>query len=908
MSTSELTVAGDEYRLPTNVKPTHYELTVRTDLDKLAFDGIVKVSLDVNEHTDTIVLDAIGLKLGQASVIYDANKDLPIVEIEHVAHEKDKRVAFKFPVGFQVGSKIQFRLDFSGEILDNHVGYNRCSWEHEGKLKYFALTQFSPIDARRGFPCWDEPQLKATYSITLVSKLNTMNLSNMSVRDEKTFSIQEHPELGKAFQDLDSQWKVTRFETTPPMSTYIVAYANGEFSYLETWAKMPLSGKTIPLRIYGKYIPFHPTPDLIHQTEFALELKSKVLPLCEKIFDVEYPLPKLDSLVVPNFAGAMELWGLIMGESRAFLLDPKGADIGTKMIIIFYLTHEISHIRFGNITTMKWWDYLYLNEGEIFCPVSCKPSFKVMDRLYPELKHTTGFINRHLVPAMTLDAKLSSHPIEVPCPDAELTHQLFDALSYSKAASVLRMLAAYVGTERFLRGVSMYLKQHLYGSTETRDLWDGISEATGLNIPNLMDNWVLKTGFPVLIVKEVDGGILVRQERFLETGLAEGKDNETIWNVPLGILSIQSDGTPSIDNSLVLEEREKMYALDTSRPFKLNAGTNGVYRVLYSEVRMKKIASELSKTNSVFTAEDRLGFINDALALSKASLMKLSDSLTLIDAIRGETEFYIWSGISTGLSDITSVWWEHAKIREGLKAFRCSLFLTVVKRLGYVYSSSESPDITQLRTAAIEQCVYAGEKSVVAELKSRFKHYMNTGDDSRIPPDLQKATFIAAVMYGGRDEYNAVKKILDKPRNSGTMASAVYALTSTPDAALINECLQYTFFGANDEDVPFFFRGFSDNGDARKWVVEFFKQNYDNMCKRFVDTYYFKGIIESALSKLSSESDLRDLIRFFDGKDTSKYSMLLAQTLDSIRGRIVFIKHSSEDLEKWLGGPGWKTN
>ncbi|KAF9265645.1 hypothetical protein L218DRAFT_997586 [Marasmius fiardii PR-910] len=961
MSTSLIAYA--EHRLPTNVKPTRYELTIRTDLDKLVFDGLVNVSLDVNENTDTIVLNATGLQLGQASVTRDT--DTPVIEIEHVFHEKQKRVVFKFPVEFQAGSKLQFRLAFSGQLLDGHAGYNRCSWEREGKTSYYALTQFSvPTDARRGFPCWDEPQLKATYAITLVSKSNTTNLSNMPVHNEKIFSIQDYSELGEAFQDLDAHWKITRFETTPPMSSYIVAYANGEFSHLETSVKMPLSGRTIPVRMYA-------TPDLIPQAQFALELKSKVLPLCEKIFDVEYPLPKLDTLVVHNFGGAAEFWGLIIGGPRSLLLDPNSADMWAKKLIIKVHSHEIAHMwrvakvlflegasdipsvltpigRFGDITTMKWWDYLYLNEGfatlmgEVIIPDKCVHAYPVrpmeygtpvtqIRRIYPELKANTEFINRHLTPAMTLDVKPSSHPVEVPCPDADLirtlqvmvysslllrnlNYVLFDALSYSKAASVLRMLAAYVGTDQFLRGVSIYLKNHLYGSTDTRDLWDGIGEATGQNIGSFMDSWITKTGFPVLIVKEVDKGILVRQERLLGNGVAEGEVNETIWyelmfsevNIPLGILSIQADGTPSIDNSLVLEDREKLFPLDTSRPFKLNAGTNGFYRVLYTEDMLKKIANELSsKQTSAFNApEDRLGLITDVIALSKAALIKLSDALGLIDACAtgGETEFYIWSGISTALNEITSIWWDHTWIRESLKAFRRSLFFPLVERLGYVCSSSDSPDITQLRTVAIEQCVFAGEMSVVDELKGRFKSYVDTGDDSRIPPDLLKAAFIAAVLHGGRAEYEAVKKILDKPKTSSTRVSAIYALTSTNDLALMKESLQYVLSGAKDSDVPYFFLGFNGNGDARKTVVEFFQQHYDELYNHFVDTYYFKFIIEYGFSGLTSTSDLNDLVGFFDDKETSKYSMFLAQSFDSIRARIAFIEHSSEDLEKWLTG------
>ncbi|KAL0066491.1 Aminopeptidase 2 mitochondrial [Marasmius tenuissimus] len=482
------------------------------------------------------------------------------------------------------------------------------------------------------------------------------------------------------------------------------------------------------------------------------------------------------------------------------------------------------------------------------------------------------------------------------------------------------MLAAHVRTERFLKGVSIYLKNHLYGSTTTSDLWEGISDATGelcvflapsvsvvltrrsgQDIERLMDNWVTKTGFPLLTVTETDGGVKVRQDRLLETGLAVGKDNETIWNVPLAILSVQEDGSTSIDKSLVLDEREKAYPLDTSRPYKLNAGTSGIASfTLRSDSR--RLLSEISKPNSPFGAEDRLGLITDSLALSKAALMKLSDALTLIDALKHETEYLAWSSMAIALDETVSIWWEHTEIRDQLNEFRRSLFAPIVERLGYENSSSDSPDVTQLRTCAIEQCVSAGQTNVIDELKSRFKQFMDHGDDSRIPPDLQKAIFIAAVKYGGRPEYDAMKKILESPKTSSARVASIYALSGARDETLIREGLQFLLSGAKKADIAHFFLGYSTNGYARKPMVEFFHNNYDELYEQFIDTYYFKFMIEYGFSSLTSKEDLARDIEFFERKDTSRYSLVLAQSHDSIRARIAYIEHSTGDLTQWLDG------
>lgn len=221
--------------------------------------------------------------------------------------------------------------------------------------------------ARRAFPCWDEPALKATFTVTMVSRADTVNLANMNAvsEEEYTPSLQDSTDtvswlaskLAQLTTGEPEKWKITTFAPTPPMSTYIVAFANGPFAFLEDSYTSPLSGTARPLRVYT-------TPDLIHQAAFALEVKKKVLPLYEQVFDVEYPLPKLDTLVATDFdAGAMENWGLICGRTAAFLLDPKKADLNGKKQIAATQSHEVAHMWFGNITTMEWWDNLYLNEG-----------------------------------------------------------------------------------------------------------------------------------------------------------------------------------------------------------------------------------------------------------------------------------------------------------------------------------------------------------------------------------------------------------------------------------------------------------------------------------------------------------------------------------------------------------------
>ncbi|KAJ7219096.1 leucyl aminopeptidase [Mycena pura] len=897
-------LAQNHYRLPVNVQPTHYDLTVWTDLKTSKFGGFVNISLDVHEETSAVVLNTHGLDLGNASIISDVQQTEQVQSGQTIDINL-QRVTFTFPSPLAARSKAQLKIPFDGHLSPSMTGYYVSAWEDNGQTKHYALTQFEPTDARSAFPCLDEPLFKATFAITMVSHADTVNISNMPSISEEIYDGRSNgtPDINKLLLTLPSEhkWKITRFQTTPKMSSYIVAWANGPFVHLEQKVTLPLSGKTVPLRIYS-------TPDVIHQAAFALDVVARVLPIYETVFDVEFPLPKLDTLVVivffvsvylnsPSFtSGAMENWGLITGRTSALLLDPAKSDINAKKNVAMTQSHEVAHMWFGNITTMRWWDNLYLNEGLRFFLIMGEVI--ILGEIFPEWKANSGFITDHLQSALALDAKLSSHPIEVECPDANHINQIFDALSYSKGASVLRMLCDYVGEEKFLKGVSLYLKKNLYGNTVTNDLFEGISAATGFDTVRVMDNWIKKQGFPVITVTESENGIHVRQDRFIETGHVDPKENETIWNVPLSILTADQNGQVSIDKSAILEEREKDITLDTNRAFKLNAGSVGVYRTLYTPDRLAKIAVEAAKENSVFTLDDRMGILYDSLALSKAGLAELSDTLTVIDLWANEKEYLVWSSVSEALGTLINTFWESPQTVEILRAFIRSLFVPLVERLGYEYSANEPPDVALLRTLAISTASAGKHPGVIDELKSRFTHFMETGDDSKIPADLQSCIFTTAVRYGGPAEYNAVVGIQEKPKTPTAHIAAMYAMGRTEDPALLDQTFSYILTKSRDQDVVYFFRGLQSNPHARRKFAEFFKDNYDYASVTFFQK--FCRAYNLSFGTLSTAKDYERTELFFKDKDTSKYHMTLAQALETIRTRTAYIERSLDDLNKWL--------
>ncbi|KAJ4000685.1 leucyl aminopeptidase [Lentinula boryana] len=882
-----------DYRLPTDVFPIHYDLTLLTNLGQHKFYGAVEIDLKVNADTSKIVLNVAELALSDVSVTI-VGREEAFVPVSQSIDSIDQRATFIYPCTFTSGSLLKLLIAFQGKLTGSLIGYYEGTWEEGGQEHTYTVTQFEPTAARRAFPCWDEPFYKATFAMSMISASDTVNLFNTPAISEEPYEKADDV-LGLLTHATSGEWKITHFEISPLMSTYLVAYATGQFEYLESSFTSPISGKQRPIRVYG-------TPASIHQARYTLEMTARVIPVYEQLFDIEYPLPKLDTLIIQDMdANAMENWGLITGRASHYLLDPNASNLQQKQAIVNIQFHEVAHMWFGNITTMEWWTYLYLNEGVPNTISTIYIDILILSycRIFPEWKLDSAFIALHINDAMLLDNKLSSHPVEVDCPDANNINQIFDALSYSKAASVLRMLANHVGVDAFLNGVSKYLKAHLYGNSVTNDLWKGVEGATvGFDVAGFMDAYISKPGFPVIRVTESEGVLHIAQARFLQKEITD--DSNIIWHVPLNILTIDSDGKPCIDK-VVMKERSSSYSVNTNQPFKLNAGSFGYYRVMYSPERFRRIAIEAAKSNSMFDAGDRLGLVQDAFALAAAQLMNLSNALELLTIFKDVRDYYVWSSISTALFNLSTVWWEHTEIIDLLNDLRRFLFKPIVSKIGYEYSADEDPDVSLLRTCAITNASYAKDEEVVHELRRRFEQYQETRDKNLVPEELQGPIYTSAVRFGGEEEYLAIQRIVDNPRTPTEQLAAIGAMCSVDDPKLVVSTIEYMTTKARDQDVPHFVLELMKNPKIKRKYVEHFKKNYDGLYEKFKDGFSITVLIQRLFSPLTTKKDFEETKAFFeDGKDTSKYALTVLQSLDTIKENMVYIENSTDDLLSWL--------
>ncbi|KAK4703907.1 hypothetical protein P7C70_g2308, partial [Phenoliferia sp. Uapishka_3] len=466
------------------------------------------------------------------------------------------------------------------------------------------------------------------------------------------------------------------------------------------------------------------------------------------------------------------------------------------------------------------------------------------------------------------------------------------------------MLANKVGQETFLKGVSIYLKAHLYSNAKTPDLWRGISEASGEDVASFMLNWTQKIGFPVITVEETSEGLKVRQNRFLATADPTPEEDEVIWQVPLELLTVKKDGKVEVEHSVVLSTRESVIPFDdvANTTYKLNADTCGVYRTLYPVSRLAKLGDEAGKSSSAFTLQDRMGLVQDSFVLASSGYSKTSGALTLISKMSGEKENLVWDEISSALSKLAATWWDQEEeVREGISKFRRTLFGPVADRLGFEYKASDDVDTIELRTTSIATAAVCGDEATLKEYKIRFGKLLNDNDESGIPSDLRSSIYSQSVKYGGEKEYLKVLEIYRDPPTPSHKGACMAALCATRDPVLLKRTFDFVLSDeVKNQDLSSFFSGLATNPLAKRDMWAFFKTNYDEITTRFKGNFSIGSLVKLSFMTFSTVEDANDVEAFFKEKDTSAYSQPLSQGLDSVRSKASWLSKDAEDVKAWL--------
>lgn len=686
-------------------------------------------SLDVVKDTNSITLNTAELTINSTKLTNGSHLISSSPSLHH--SEDDHTTKITFQDTLKAGSKVTLTHKFTGSLNDKMVGFYRSSYkDKDGSTKYLATTQMEPTDARRAFPCFDEPALKAKFTITLIADKHLTCLSNMDVASEK---------------DVDSKYgkgkRAVTFNETPLMSTYLLAFVIGELNVIET------NTFRVPVRVYA------PSNEDIEHGRFSLELAARTLKFYEEVFDSKFPLPKMDMIAIPDFsAGAMENWGLVTYRIVDLLLDEKTSGASKKQRVAEVVQHELAHQWFGNLVTMDFWDGLWLNEG-----FATWMSWYSCNVFYPDWKVWETYVIDNLHMALSLDSLRSSHPIEVPVYRADEINQIFDHISYAKGSCVLRMISKFLGEETFMEGIRRYLKKHAYGNTETSDLWAALSDASGKDVGKIMDIWTKKVGYPVLTLTEEPekSSIHLKQNRYLRTNDATTEEDETLYPVTLGLRTKQG-----VDESLTLYDREASFKVPDMDFFKINADHCGIYRTSYSPERLEKLGEAAKQ--GLLTTEDRAGMISDAGALAASGHQKTSGILSLLKGFKNEPEFIVWDEILTRSGDIRSAWvFEGDDVKDALKKFRLNLIQDKLHEIGWEFSDTDGHILQQFKELLFGFAGISGEEKAQAAAFEMFNKFKN-GDRAAIHPNLRPAVYNTVLNAGGVEEVRSIPDMVNK--------------------------------------------------------------------------------------------------------------------------------------------------
>ena len=866
--------SSSSHRLPDSVRPVCYRLSLEPDLAAFTFAGRAEIEADAAEPTSQVTLNAAELSIASASA---ETPDGAVVEADAIDLDaKAERATLRFPSPIPAG-RVVLRMEFAGVLNDQLCGFYRSKYtDAAGAERSLAATQFEATDARRAFPCWDEPAIKAAFEVTLVAPEDLQALSNMPV------ARVEPAGDGK---------KAVAFERTPPMSTYLLAFVVGDMACVEKTADD------------GTLVRVWATRGKEELGRFALENSAAALAYMNDYFGVPYPLAKMDHIAVPDFAaGAMENWGAIIYRETALLHDPENSAPQARQRVLEVVAHEMAHMWFGDLVTMEWWDDLWLNES-----FASWMGDKTVDRLYPEWEMWTQFVSHDANAALGLDGLRNSHPIEASVDDPAEIRELFDAISYSKGGSVLRMLEDYVGPETFRNGLRSYLTRHAYGNARGAHLWEAIGEAadeSGADLPMpvvpLMEAWIKQTGYPALsvqITREAgETRIAAAQSRFLYDHLLGEPEGDALWPTPLSIIS----GGGETAKRLLSGGEERFVVGADGGWTKLNAGQTGFFRVAYAEDEWRRLGEAVAAQS--LPAVDRLGLQNDAYALVRAGRLPATVFLELAQSYIAERDAIVWSDLAANLRGLENLL-ASAPCLEAFRAYARSLFADVAREVGWDPQPGDGHLEALRRSAVISAFGGYGDPDTQREARARFQLHAEGG--ASIAPEVRGAAFNLAAQQGGRAVYDELWRIHRDAYLQEEKARVLAALTRTRDDALLADLLRRSMSDeVRSQDAPLALTQAGALPDARARTWEFVKENWEEIDRRYGKGGFAVMRIVAIPAGFASAEREEDVRAFFEAHPAPSAARSIQQTLESIRLNARWLEVNGAAACEWLSGRG----
>lgn len=717
-------------RLVNLFAPNHYDLSITLHRVERKFEGTVTINGVVHSNTNEIRLHAKDLTINSAAF---NGKEASFAAAEH-----DELIITHDDIA---EGKHIITVSFEGTITDDMNGIYPCYFEVDGVKQELLATQFESHYARQAFPCVDEPEAKATFDVTISSEDKITVLGNMPI----------------AAQKVENDMLVTQFQTTPRMSSYLVAWVAGD---LQKKTAVTKSGVEVSVWSTKAHDPSN--------LDFALDISRRTIDFFDEYFGVPYPLPKADHVALPDFsAGAMENWGLITYREIALLVDPKTTTLSTKHYVATVIAHELSHQWFGNLVTMKWWNDLWLNES--FADMM---EYVAIDGLEPSWNIWLDQATSEVVSALRRDSLdgVQSIQIDVNHPDEIST--IFDpSIVYAKGGRLLRMLQAYIGNDAMKRGLKHYFETHKYTNTQADDLWVSLSEASGKDIASFMHAWMTQPGFPVVSAKKENNTVTLSQKQFF---IGPYEDKDRTWPVPLHGASAQ------IPESL--QGKELTFSYTDTQPLRLNAGGTAHYIAHYDNNLLAAIVEDLDTLSSV----DKLNFLHEQVLLAKGGVQSYAAIIPLLGYFKHETNESVWSIVSLAIAELKRFVESDKAAETKLKALVSEAVAVQYARLGWDAVEGEDENDVKLRSTIVSLSLYAELPQSTKEAKQRYL----AGPIDTLDPELRTTIMAYAVRSEVADDViDVLLATYPKVTSSELRDDIAAALTSTRNKAVVERLL-----------------------------------------------------------------------------------------------------------------------
>jgi aminopeptidase N len=778
-------------RLYTELKPSTYELTIAPNAADLTFRGTVVITLKkTGRPSQRLTFHQHGLTIDTARIVYKDKKgvrELPVTRINNQNTLDEVRLHTDVMV---YSGEYEVHMQFHGRITRNMTGLYPCFFKIDDVEHTLLATQFESHYARQMFPCIDEPEAKAVFTLSVIAPSKDTVLSNTPIAEEAPYN-------GELWQAAKGDVRRVTFQPTPRMSTYLLALAIGEMHRKSTTTE-----RGTEVSVWGTIA------QPAEAFDFALDAAKRSIEFFENYFGVPYPLPKSDHLALPDFSsGAMENWGLIVYRERLLLAYPNEAAQSTKEQIASVIAHEVSHQWFGNLVTMRWWDDLWLNESfanvmEYEAPAVMYPNWNVWDE----------FVANEGISALRRDAQQGVQAIKTEVYHPDVINTLFDpSIVYAKGGRLINMLKTYIGEDAFRKGLTAYFQRHAYGNTTGKDLWQALHESSGIDAGAFTDPWIEQSNFPVLVVEQAGTALTIRQQHFTESGT---QPDGRLWPVPL--FGARADIPARLDGA------ELHHSLTSDTYIRLNQGSAGHYIVHYANADHRAYIADLVRKGEMGVS-DRLMLLNGASMLAKASYQTFGDALALLSAYQAEDNESVWGVISLILGETRRFIDLDNTLEPEIKSYIRTLIASQYRRLGWDEVPDESTSDQKLRGTIIALGVYAEDPEIVANALQRYAKYQE--DPATINPELRSIVMGAAVRQNVAGTIEYLLGLHDNTNNADLRTDICAALTATEDVhtaeALLDRITNPELVKPQDADYWLFYllRNRYTRAMAWDWMV-----------------------------------------------------------------------------------------